>query len=165
MTASRWKVFAILVCQLLTTQASPFDLHGENVGRDLSALDSRGSPVPRSSWQSGLSILDKRLSDSSTGIPTCSTSNGTCSDGRLVRNIKKWTGWMCRVTDLRCASSCCSKDGACGFGPDFCGDGCQSNCDAKAECGEYSKTGNETCGLDICCGSGRFVSDILGIRG
>lgn len=33
--------------------------------------------------------------------------------------------------------------------PDFCGESCLSNCDAKAECGEYAKTPNATCPLNV----------------
>ncbi|KAL2385529.1 hypothetical protein RJZ90_001269 [Blastomyces dermatitidis] len=29
--------------------------------------------------------------------------------------------------------------GYCGYGPDYCGEGCVSNCDAGAECGEFAK--------------------------
>lgn len=36
--------------------------------------------------------------------------------------------------------ACCGKNNVCGYGPVYCGDGCQSNCDAKAECGEYAET-------------------------
>ncbi|GIJ85609.1 hypothetical protein Asppvi_004468 [Aspergillus pseudoviridinutans] len=36
-------------------------------------------------------------------------------------------------------------------GPTYCGDGCVSQCDAVAECGQYSETGNKTCPLNVCC--------------
>jgi chitinase len=40
-------------------------------------------------------------------------------------------------------NACCGgffggDEGTCGFGPDFCGDDCDSQCDAKAECGKYA---------------------------
>jgi chitinase len=47
--------------------------------------------------------------------------------------------------------SCCGKDHICGFGPDFCGDGCLSQCDAKAMCGEHSENGEMPCGMKLCC--------------
>ncbi|KAF6785553.1 chitinase [Colletotrichum sojae] len=47
--------------------------------------------------------------------------------------------------------SCCGVDGWCGYSPTYCGEGCQSNCDAKAECGEYAKTPGQTCPLNVCC--------------
>ncbi|KAH7116576.1 glycoside hydrolase superfamily [Dactylonectria estremocensis] len=49
---------------------------------------------------------------------------------------------------------CCSKKGVCGYGPEICGDGCQSNCDATAMCGPYSEGGSISCGLDLCCSWG-----------
>ena len=40
--------------------------------------------------------------------------------------------------DSPCNQGCCSKEGYCGFGPDFCGDDvCVSDCDAQAECGGF----------------------------
>ena len=47
--------------------------------------------------------------------------------------------------------SCCGKDHICGYGPDFCGTGCISQCDAKAMCGEYSENGEMPCGMKLCC--------------
>lgn len=58
-----------------------------------------------------------------------------------------------------CYQGCCSKDGNCGFGPDFCGDGCQGNCDAQAECGQYAPDGKHDCPINVCC---RFVAIIGG---
>ncbi|KAL3428704.1 bacteriodes thetaiotaomicron symbiotic chitinase [Aspergillus tetrazonus] len=56
----------------------------------------------------------------------------------------------CSETE-ECVSGCCSKEGYCGFGPDFCGDACISNCDAVAECGEYAETPGTECPLNVCC--------------
>ncbi|KAL2785261.1 hypothetical protein BJX66DRAFT_329388 [Aspergillus keveii] len=48
--------------------------------------------------------------------------------------------------------ACCSKEGICGFSPDECGkDTCISNCDAKAECGQYALPESATCPLNVCC--------------
>jgi hypothetical protein len=47
--------------------------------------------------------------------------------------------------------SCCSKNNICGYGPDNCGDGCQSQCDATAMCGEYSEDADMPCGMKLCC--------------
>ncbi|KAL4860567.1 hypothetical protein BDV12DRAFT_191629 [Aspergillus spectabilis] len=48
--------------------------------------------------------------------------------------------------------ACCSKEGICGFSPDECGkDTCISNCDAKAECGQYALPEAATCPLNVCC--------------
>lgn len=34
-----------------------------------------------------------------------------------------------------CEHGCCGQFGHCGYGPEFCEDGCQGTCDAVAECG------------------------------
>ncbi|KAL4770196.1 hypothetical protein BDW60DRAFT_224434 [Aspergillus nidulans var. acristatus] len=48
--------------------------------------------------------------------------------------------------------ACCSNKGICGFSPDECGiDTCISNCDAKAECGQYAPSESATCPLNVCC--------------
>lgn len=49
-----------------------------------------------------------------------------------------------------CKVGCCSKEGSCGFGDDWCSDeNCISNCDAVAECGEFG--GGKECPLKVCC--------------
>ncbi len=47
--------------------------------------------------------------------------------------------------------ACCGVDGWCGYGPKYCGDGCQSNCNATAPCGEYADVPGKTCPLNVCC--------------
>ncbi|KAK5658413.1 hypothetical protein OQA88_2390 [Cercophora sp. LCS_1] len=47
--------------------------------------------------------------------------------------------------------ACCGSSGFCGYGPTYCGTGCQSNCNAKAECGQYAETPGKTCPLNTCC--------------
>jgi hypothetical protein len=39
----------------------------------------------------------------------------------------------------------------CGYNATYCGTGCQSNCDAKAECGEYAATPGQKCPINVCC--------------
>ncbi|KAK8075259.1 glycoside hydrolase superfamily, partial [Apiospora hydei] len=58
--------------------------------------------------------------------------------------------------------SCCGPAGVCGYGPDFCGDGCTSNCDAVAMCGNYSEGGDTKCGMNLCCSWGGWcgTSDV-----
>lgn len=34
-------------------------------------------------------------------------------------------------------------------GPIYCGDGCSSNCDAHAECGQYAESPGEECPLNV----------------
>lgn len=38
--------------------------------------------------------------------------------------------------------------GYCGYGPDYCGKGCVSNCDAGAECGQFANPKNKTCPMN-----------------
>jgi chitinase len=47
--------------------------------------------------------------------------------------------------------ACCGKGGYCGYGPDYCGDGCQANCDAVAECGKFASVKGKKCPLNVCC--------------
>jgi chitinase len=47
--------------------------------------------------------------------------------------------------------ACCGDSGWCGYGETYCGDGCQSNCDAKAECGEFAEDPEASCPLNVCC--------------
>lgn len=54
--------------------------------------------------------------------------------------------------DTPCSNgACCSKSNLCGYSKDFCGDNCQHNCDAKAECGPYGPTSSQKCPLNVCC--------------
>lgn len=50
--------------------------------------------------------------------------------------------------------ACCSKWGNCGYGPDFCENGCQSKCDAKPECGKWAQEAD--CPLRVCCSKWGF---------
>ncbi|KAK3177855.1 hypothetical protein K4F52_009407 [Lecanicillium sp. MT-2017a] len=54
--------------------------------------------------------------------------------------------------DRPCSNgACCGASGNCGYAPAYCGTGCTSNCDAKAQCGEYAENSGETCPLNACC--------------
>lgn len=54
--------------------------------------------------------------------------------------------------DTPCANgACCGKSNNCGWSKDFCGAGCQHNCDAKPECGPYAPEGSQKCPLNVCC--------------
>ncbi|KAF4336894.1 bacteriodes thetaiotaomicron symbiotic chitinase, partial [Fusarium beomiforme] len=54
--------------------------------------------------------------------------------------------------DKPCSNkACCGEDGWCGYGPKYCGTGCQSHCDAKAECGRYAKDPGQGCPLNSNC--------------
>ncbi|RDL41225.1 putative glycoside hydrolase family 18 protein [Venustampulla echinocandica] len=58
-----------------------------------------------------------------------------------------------RCDDGPCVDkSCCSKEGICGYGPSFCGDGnCTSLCNATAMCGEFSENADMPCVMNLCC--------------
>ncbi|KAH6608262.1 chitinase (class v) [Trichoderma cornu-damae] len=59
-----------------------------------------------------------------------------------------------------CPEGCCSSAGFCGYGPDYCGKGCQSTCDSKSECNpgwdsdEFSD--KDSCPLNVCCSKHGF---------
>lgn len=42
------------------------------------------------------------------------------------------------------------------LGPKYCGDGCSSNCNATAPCGQYHKVPGTTCPLNTCCSEWGF---------
>ncbi|CCM00583.1 uncharacterized protein FIBRA_02619 [Fibroporia radiculosa] len=70
--------------------------------------------------------------DGSTAVPP--SFDGTCT------------------SDTPCPNgACCGASGYCGYGTEYCGTGCLSNCDAKAECGPNAPAGNQTCPLNVCC--------------
>lgn len=47
------------------------------------------------------------------------------------------------------------------WAPVYCGKGCQSNCDAHAECGNYSMPANKPCPLNVCCSEYGWMSHAL----
>ncbi|KAJ5629564.1 hypothetical protein N7528_003221 [Penicillium herquei] len=47
--------------------------------------------------------------------------------------------------------ACCGVDGWCGYGDTYCGVGCQSNCNATAQCGENAAIPGTGCPLNVCC--------------
>jgi hypothetical protein len=70
-----------------------------------------------------------------TARQSATTGDGSCAPGRPCSN-----------------GACCSKNGYCGYSPDFCGSAnCISNCDAKAQCGRYAPSGKQKCPLNVCC--------------
>ncbi|KAG8164746.1 hypothetical protein KVR01_005021 [Diaporthe batatas] len=50
-----------------------------------------------------------------------------------------------------CCGSFFDDVGTCGFGPTFCGSDCDSQCDAKPECGQFADPPGKTCPLNVCC--------------
>ncbi|KAK5655843.1 hypothetical protein OQA88_5382 [Cercophora sp. LCS_1] len=64
-----------------------------------------------------------------------------------------------------CAQGCCSKNGQCGFTDAHCKDGCISNCDATAECGQYAKPENRDCPINTCCSQHGYCGTTSGFCG
>lgn len=52
--------------------------------------------------------------------------------------------------------ACCGPTGNCGYAPAYCGAGCTSNCNAKAQCGQYAENPGQTCQLNACCSEHGF---------
>ncbi|PCD34001.1 hypothetical protein FGRA07_09156 [Fusarium graminearum] len=89
----------------------------------------------------------KNASESSAGVTPNKSHHSR-------RSLEKRGSGALYCKDGPCADdSCCGPEGICGYGPDFCGDGCTSNCDAVAMCGEYSEDGDMPCGMNLCCSS------------
>ncbi|KAM0488654.1 hypothetical protein ACHAP7_000697 [Fusarium lateritium] len=87
----------------------------------------------------------KNVTDDSTAV----TPN---KSGLSRRSLEKRGSGPLYCKDASCADeSCCGPEGVCGYGPDYCGKGCTSNCDATAMCGEYSEEGEMPCGMNLCC--------------
>ncbi|KAH8896309.1 glycoside hydrolase [Thozetella sp. PMI_491] len=93
-------------------------------------------------------------------------------DAQLAATAASDTDYTCSATK-GCAIGCCGKldstgAGVCGAGPDFCGDGCTSQCTWKSECDpgwgiQWSNA--STCPLNVCCSKYGFcgtTSDFCG---
>jgi hypothetical protein len=61
------------------------------------------------------------------------------------------SSYSCDKSNPCSNGACCGASGFCGYGPTYCGDGCISNCDAKASCGQYAETPGAGCPLNVCC--------------
>lgn len=72
------------------------------------------------------------------------------SDWRVHSTLGKRDALRCDNGECN-DGSCCGKNHTCGYGPDFCGDGCISKCEATAMCGEYSENADMDCGMMLCC--------------
>jgi hypothetical protein len=98
-------------------------------------------PIPVTLDDFGTSTIDLAFHD-----------NGLAQNNLTRRQIDKPNTGPLYCTDGPCVDdSCCGPKGVCGYGPDFCGDGCTSKCDATAMCGEYSEDANMPCGMKLCC--------------
>ncbi|KAA8895207.1 hypothetical protein FN846DRAFT_348546 [Sphaerosporella brunnea] len=79
-----------------------------------------------------------------------SSDTGT-TPRRSIVTLAKRDDYTCSPTRECKNGACCGASGVCGYGPIFCGEGCTSNCDAKAECGQYAASPGQTCPLNVCC--------------
>lgn len=99
--------------------------------------------VPESPVFEEASVIRKlsaaRLNNGSSSI-AADDEEGTCAPGKPCSN-----------------KACCSKKGVCSYAPSSCApDNCISNCDAKAECGQYAPEGSARCPLNVCCSEHGF---------
>ncbi|KAK6000837.1 hypothetical protein QM012_003562 [Aureobasidium pullulans] len=63
-------------------------------------------------------------------------------------------------SDTPCPNgACCGSNGLCGYSPTECGSGCTSNCNAKAQCGQYGTPGQQNCPLNVCCSQFGFCGE------
>ncbi|RMX98023.1 hypothetical protein D0868_10328 [Hortaea werneckii] len=60
--------------------------------------------------------------------------------------------------DAPCEQGCCGATSYCGFGPEYCGDGCVAGCDAQAKCGQYAPTPGQKCPLNVCCSQYGYIT-------
>ncbi|KAK8109310.1 hypothetical protein PG984_015111 [Apiospora sp. TS-2023a] len=77
--------------------------------------------------------------------------NNSSSLLRVATASSGQQGYTCGPGNPCTNGACCGESGWCGYGTKYCGSGCQSNCDAKAECGENAATPGQTCPLNVCC--------------
>ncbi|KAI1798649.1 chitotriosidase-1 [Daldinia bambusicola] len=77
--------------------------------------------------------------------------------GNATQLVRRGGGdYSCHVgvpckTYACCGSFLGTDTGTCGFGPTFCGSDCDSQCDAKSECGQYADPPGKKCPLNVCC--------------
>ncbi|RDH30342.1 hypothetical protein BDQ94DRAFT_161391 [Aspergillus welwitschiae] len=72
----------------------------------------------------------------------------------LSSQVQAQTTYHCNATTPCYNGACCGVtdgQGICGYGSDFCGDTCVSNCNATAACGQYAAVPGTTCPLNVCC--------------
>ncbi|KAK7962859.1 bacteriodes thetaiotaomicron symbiotic chitinase [Apiospora aurea] len=126
----------------------------------------------RSSWRPGvrgssllaavaafvLFAFQWRNNPATRAISTVTTARslrdpGYSSDSMLGSNVS-----LGRREDYTCSASApcsngarCGASGFCGYGSKYCGNGCLSQCDATAECGENASEPGKKCPLNFCC--------------
>ncbi|KAF3286577.1 hypothetical protein TWF970_008429 [Orbilia oligospora] len=78
------------------------------------------------------------------------------SNAKVHAGLNKRQDYSCGPGRPCHNGACCGPSGWCGYGPLSCGTGCSSNCDAKAECGQYAEPPGKTCPLNVCCSQHGF---------
>ncbi|KAF3112314.1 hypothetical protein TWF706_010901 [Orbilia oligospora] len=78
------------------------------------------------------------------------------SNAKVHAGLNKRQDYSCGPGRPCHNGACCGPSGWCGYGPASCGTGCSSNCDAKAECGQYAEPAGKTCPLNVCCSQHGF---------
>lgn len=136
----------ILQCSLVHLTARPLSIRG------LSSFLSRlaaGSFVMRSQKLWFLFLATLFRVEAEHAILSTEKSLNTRELGILLqRDLPIGT---CN-SDTPCPNgACCGSNGLCGYSPTECGSGCTSNCNAKAQCGQYGTPGQQNCPLNVCC--------------
>lgn len=93
------------------------------------------------------SRFSKRTPDVSPWVAESTIFNNNITVSRLARR----DDFSCGPENPCSNGACCGASGFCGYGPVYCGDGCTSNCDAVAECGQFAVPAGKTCPLNTCC--------------
>lgn len=88
---------------------------------------------------------------------TLSVTEGLIPPTENVTLRRRGDDYSCDENKPCSNGACCGENGFCGYGPKYCGDGCKSNCDATAECGENAKEPGKECPLKTCCSEFGFV--------
>jgi chitinase len=105
---------------------------------------------PKIGERSSFSLLNTRESASNSSFST--NAGPPKGYARRVEDDPYTCG-----KDRPCSNgACCGASGNCGYAPAYCGEGCISNCNATAECGQYAATPGKTCPLNACCSEHGF---------
>ena len=121
------------VCGLITQQDPSVDLTADP-GRNHYFLSLDQQTAPATNTSASPARFAVKAQAAAAAAPTSSTGALLCGGG------------------TKCIDgSCCGANNICGFGDTYCGDGCQSNCPAKAPCGRDSAGGSVSCGMNLCC--------------
>lgn len=129
--ASQNIVFALILALLLVAYDIEYAQHPKLRSRSSSTtLLARSKDVSRSILARGVDVeYAGVLSSPDDGLVR--RDDYSCGKGRPCSN-----------------GACCGSSGYCGYGSTYCGSGCTSNCNATAECGQYSSPAGKTCPLN-----------------